>query len=206
MPAATIRSWLFSRPYETAAGQQYSVGVIEPPGDSLDRLSFLNLIEAHVLRSLRTRHGVSMGDVRKALEYAQSEFGIDRLLIHDQLKAAPGHMFLERYSGLIDLPKGGQLALKDVFEAHLERVVHDAKDHLPVRFYPWFPIEGQQSKRVIVVDPRVAFGSPITETHSIRTAVIADRYEAGEAVDDLANDYELDHGTIEDAIRFERAA
>jgi hypothetical protein len=35
-------------------------------------LSFSNLIEAHVLRSLRTEHGVSVKALRSALAYAEN--------------------------------------------------------------------------------------------------------------------------------------
>lgn len=206
IPAATLRSWIFGRRYPTSEGERFFDRLIKPPSDPHDRLSFLNLIEAHVLRSLRTRHGVSMPDVRKALDYAQERYGIDRLLIRRELKAAPGRLFFEEYAALVELPKGGQLVVREVFEAHLERVVHEARDQLPARFFPWFPIEGQEGKKAVVIDARVAFGSPTTARHSIRTSVIADRFEAGETVEDLAQDYELEHAEIEDAIRFERAA
>jgi uncharacterized protein (DUF433 family) len=206
IPAATLRSWTFGRRYSTSDGERFFDRLIQPPTDPHDRLSFLNLIEAHVLRSLRTRHGVSMSDVRKALEYAQQRYGIDRLLIRRELKAAPGRLFFDEYATLVELPRGGQLVLREVFEAHLERVVHDAHDQLPARFFPWFPIEGQEGKKAVVIDARIAFGSPVTTRRSVRTSVIADRFEAGEAVEELAQDYGLEHAEIEDAIRFERAA
>ncbi len=206
VPAATLRSWTFGRPYPTSKGERFSDRLIEPPGDTQGRLSFINLIEAHVLRSLRTRHGVSMTDVRKALDFAQERFGIERLLTRRELKAAPGHLFFEEYAALVELPKGGQLVLREVFEAHLERVAFDARDQLPARFFPWFPIEGQEGKKAVVIDARIAFGGPITVRRAIRTSVIADRFEAGETVAELARDYDLEHAEIEDAIRFERAA
>jgi uncharacterized protein (DUF433 family) len=206
IPVATLRSWTFGRRYATVDGERFSPRLIEPPLDPQNRLSFLNLIETHVLRSLRTRHGVSMSDVRKALNFAQDRYGIDRLLIRRELKAAPGRLFFEEYASLVELPRGGQLALREVFDAHLERVVHDARDRLPARFFPWFPIEGQEAKKAVVVDARVAFGNPVTARRSIRTSVIADRFEAGEAVADLARDYGLENAEIKDAIRFEQAA
>jgi len=206
IPAATLRSWVFGRRFPTSEGDRFSLRLIESPTDPHDRLCFLNVIEAHVLRSLRTRHGISMSDVREALDFAQQRYGIERLLIRRELKAAPGRLFFEEYASLVELPKGGQLALREVFDAHLERVAHDARDQLPARFFPWFPIEGQEGKKAVVVDARIAFGSPVTSRRSIRTTVIADRYEAGEPVGELARDYGLENAEIEDAIRFERAA
>ena len=206
MPSATLRSWLFGREYETAEGARKFTRLIEPPSDALGRLSFKNLIEAHVLRALRTKHGVPMRAVRRALDYAQKECGIDRLLIHEQLKAAPGRLFLDEYGTLVELPQGGQLALRQVFAAHLERVLYDSSSHLPLRFFPWFPVESERGKTTITLDPRLSFGDPVTSRHAIRTAIIAARYEAGETIRDLADDYELKDAEIEDAILFERAA
>lgn len=166
---------MFGRDYETAYGARRFRRVIEPPRDPHRRLSFTNLIEAHVLRALRTKHGVAMQDVRSALDFAQRRCGIQRLLIHEKLEAAPGRLFLDEYGKLIDLPKGGQLALRQVFAAHLERVAFDPDDHLPVRFFPWFPVESESSKNTITIDPRVSFGDPVTSHGSIRTAIIASR-------------------------------
>ncbi len=206
MPSATLRSWTFGRDYETVDGARRFGRLIAPPADPHRRLSFTNLIEAHVLRALRTRHGVAMQDVRRALDHAQEKYGIERLLIHEELEAAPGRLFLDHYGTLIELSQGGQLALRQVFEAHLKRVIYDARDHLPVRFFPWFPVESERAKRTIAVDPRISFGDPVTHHRGIRTAVIADRFEAGEAIADLAADYDLKDAEIEDAILFERAA
>ncbi len=85
-------------------------------------LSFSNLIEAHVLRSLRTEHGVPLGDVRQALAYAQRELKIDQLLLREELRTAGGELFLDRYGELMNLSASGQLAMRKVFEAHLTRV------------------------------------------------------------------------------------
>jgi uncharacterized protein (DUF433 family) len=205
MPVATLRSWVRGRTYSTTEGDAFSARLIRLPNGSDARLSFINLVEAHVLRSLRTRHGISMRDVRKALDYAQREFGIDRLLIRKELKAAPGRLFFEQYTRLVELPKGGQLALREVFDAHLERVIHDAHA-LPIRLFPWMRVEGTEARTTIAVDPRIAFGNPVVARRSISTAVIADRFDAGESLRDLAVDYDLDDAEIKDAIAFERAA
>ena len=80
-------------------------------------LSFWNLIEAHVLRALRTEHGVSVKDVRKALQYAERELRIDRLLLRRELCSHAGQLFLDRYGELISLSTSGQLAMKRLLDA-----------------------------------------------------------------------------------------
>src|SRR5262245_8516503 len=96
VPAATLRAWVAGRPYPTSKGTEHSVAVIIPASSEPLTLSFWNLIEAHVLRALRTEHSVSLGDVRTALSYAEKQFGIRNLLLHEKLRASAGELFLER--------------------------------------------------------------------------------------------------------------
>src|SRR5215217_96457 len=85
LPAATLRSWVDGRTYKQSDGTKGSSEPLIARPDSGDaRLSFNNLVEAHVLRALRVEHHVPMGHVRRALDYAQREFGIDRLLIRKE--------------------------------------------------------------------------------------------------------------------------
>ena len=48
--------------------------------------------------------------LRKALDYAERELKIDRLLLRKELRAGAGKVFLDRYGQLIDLSASGQLA------------------------------------------------------------------------------------------------
>ena len=59
--------------------------------------------------------------------------------------------------------------------------------------------------KVIVIDPRLSFGRPVLAGTCIPTAIIAERYKAGESVDDLADDYGRKRLEIEEAIRCELA-
>ena len=57
LPAATLRSWVAGRPYPKGDGVGHSRPLIHPPKKQPLLLTFWNLIEAHVLRSLRTEPG-----------------------------------------------------------------------------------------------------------------------------------------------------
>lgn len=70
--------------------------VAAPPSERPPLLSFNNLVEVHVLRSLRTEHGMSIGAVRQALEYSQKEMRIERLLLRGDLLTDAGDLFLDR--------------------------------------------------------------------------------------------------------------
>lgn len=204
LPAATLRSWVCGRPYSRRDGQAFFAPLIALPEPSSNLLSFANLVEAHVLRALREEHTVSVQAVRDALQYAQNEFGIDRLLLRQELRTAAGDLFLECYGKLINLSRSGQIAMKTIWEGHLKRVEWDNNVDLPSRLYPILPdIEGS---RTVVIDARIAFGRPVLKRCSVSTAVIADRIDAGEEIDDLMNDYGLTKEEIQAAVVYERHA
>lgn len=202
---ATLRTWVAGRSYPRAAGPGRSRPLIHPPVKGPPTLSFWNLIEAHVLRSLRTEHGVSMDALRKALAYAQKELGIERLLLHMDLCTEGGRILLERYGELIDLSASGQIAMRRVFDEHLKRVEWDGAK-FPVRLYPFPPTNAPATSKSIAIDPQIAFGRPFITSKGISTSTIADRIDAGETVADLAADYDLAPQAIEDAVLYERAA
>ena len=201
---ATLRSWVLGRPYPTARGLSQFAPVLKLAKKEPATLSFSNLIEAHVLRSLRTEHGVPLGAVRQALAYAQRELKIDQLLLREELCTAGGQLFLDRYGELVSLSASGQLAMRKVFEAHLKRVEW-GKLRFPVRLYPFLVSDSADAKS-IVIDPQISFGRPVVSDAFISTRSIADRIDAGESVEDVARDYDLSRETVEGAIVYERAA
>lgn len=202
---ATLRSWILGRAYQTAKGTSNSRPLIHPPSRRPPVLSFNNLIEAHVLRALRTDHGVSLRDVRTALEYAQRALNIERLLLRQELRTEAGRVFLERYGQLIDLSASGQLAMRRLFTEHLNRVEWDAW-MFPLRLFPFVPPEEASAGRPIAIDPKVAFGRPVVVASGITTRTIAERIDAGETVSELATDYRMTPSEIEQAVLYERVA
>jgi uncharacterized protein (DUF433 family) len=202
LPSATLRSWVLGRQYPRADGSGQFPPLLRPASERPLLLSFSNLIEAHVLRSLRTEHAVSVKALRKALTYAEKELGIDRLLLRPELRAEPGRIFLDRYGELIDLSASGQLAMRRLFNEHLRRIEWGTSK-FPIRLYPFlFPSE----QRLILIDPHIAFGRPVLAGKAIKTSTIAERIDVGESVDDVAADYDLGPSEIEQAILYERAA
>jgi uncharacterized protein (DUF433 family) len=205
LPAATLRSWLLGRQYPTVEGSGQFPPLIRPAARRPVLLSFSNLIEAHVLRSLRTEHGVPVKALRRALKYAEKELRIDRLLLRPELRAGAGKLFLDRYGELIELSASGQLAMRRVFDEHLKRVEWDSSN-FPVRLYPFLWAAASSEERPIVIDPRIAFGRPVVLRKVISTFAIAERIDAGETVEDIAADYDLGPSEIEQAVLYERAA
>lgn len=205
LPSATLRSWLVGRQYPKGDAQATFKPLIEPATRKPLQLSFYNLIEAHVLRALRIDHGVEMAKLRAAIDYAQKKEKVQRLLLSPELRTHAGQVFLDRYVELINLSASGQLAMRRLFEDHLQRVEWD-EWKFPVRLYPYVQSGSQAAERAIAIDPRVAFGRPVVRRMGISTAAIADRIDAGESVNAVADDYDLSPAEIEQAVLYARAA
>jgi hypothetical protein len=92
---ATLRSWVAGRPYPKGAGTAHSGPLIRPSRNPPPTLSFWNLIEAHVLRSLRTDHSVKMDALRRAIRYAQQALKVERLLLSPELRTDAGKLLLD---------------------------------------------------------------------------------------------------------------
>jgi len=171
------------------------------PNPEDPRLSFSNLREAHVLRSLRTKHEVPMSAVRAALDYAADELNIKRLLLSRELMADAGSLFVERLGQLIDLSRSGQIALKEMLDGHLSRIQWE-----PLRLFPVVAARGLAGPQIVSIDPKVSFGRPFIVGKGVRTATIVDRLDAGEDREAVAADYQLDDLEVDEAILYERAA
>jgi uncharacterized protein (DUF433 family) len=204
LPAATLRSWTLGRPYLKAGKTVHFQPLIRPASKTPPLLSFYNLIEAHVLRSLRTEHGVAIREVRAAISYAERTLQVERLLLIRDLRTHAGDVFLEKYGQLIELNASGQLAMRKLLDEHLKRVEWD-EWQFPVRLYPFVPGE-VSAQKPIAIDPQIAFGRPVVVRAGISTSTIAERLDAGESVNDLVEDYGLTQAEIEEAVLYERAA
>jgi uncharacterized protein (DUF433 family) len=54
-----------------------------------------------------------------------------------------------------------------------------------------------------MIDPRISFCRPVLAGIGIPTAMLAERYKAGDSIDELAEDYNCDRLQIEEGIRCE---
>lgn len=61
----------------------------------------------------------------------------------------------------------------------------------------------QEDPKAVVIDPRISFGRPVLVGTGIPTFILAERYKAGESIDELADDYGCNRFQIEEAIRCE---
>jgi uncharacterized protein (DUF433 family) len=203
IPKATLRSWVLGRNYLTNHGAQNFLPLITIADRERKLLSFINLVEAHVLAAIRRGHNIELPKIRSALEYTQSRLGISRPLAEQQFETDGVNLFVEKLGELICVSENGQQAMREILISHLKRIERDPRG-VPIKLFPFTRstrlVDERQS---IVIDPSISFGRPSLSNTGIPTAILAERYKAGDSIDALAEDYGAQREAIEEAIRCE---
>ncbi len=203
LPAATLRSWVIGRNYPVTAGMRRFEPIIEISDPEKGYLSFTNLVEAHVLSAIRRQHNIPLHRVRDAVHFLRGKFGSDRPLIEEQFQTDGIDLFVEKMKELVNVSRKGQVAMREILELHLRRIERNPMG-IPIRLYPFTHSKPElQTTGTVVIDPAVSFGRPIIRRLGVPTSLIAERYKAGEGVDDLVADYGAERDEIEEAIRCE---
>lgn len=195
VPTSTLRAWF--------AGQHGFERVIEPADPKRNILSFVNLVEVHVLVSIRREHQVPLQAARRAVEFVSKKLKVERPLAHQQFETNGIDLFVEQLGGLVNASRNGQRGMREILQPYLQRIDRDPKG-IPVKLYPLTRGgETPSQPKSVVIDPRIAFGRPVLVGTGIPTAILAERFKAGESLKDLATDYGADEEKIQEAIRCE---
>ena len=197
VPAGTLRQWVHGRRYPTAQGVRTSPGIVQLERESGGFLTFTNVVEGHVLSSMRRQHGLKLDTIRTAVRYVEKRLGMPHPLAHEVFKTDGVELFVERLGKLVSASGEGQVVLREALELRLRRIEY-ARDRA-IRLFPL--LCGDETPRTIVVDPGVAFGRPVISGTSVPVDAIVQRFKAGEAVLDLADDFGISGAQVEEAIR-----
>ena len=204
IPPSTLRSWISGIRYHS--GRSNFEPVIVVPPSEIVQLSFVNLVEAHVLVALRRVHKVRLQDIRVALDTLEKEFPRQPHPLAFETFATDGKdLFLKHIGQLINLSKPGQLEMKEVIDMYLHRIEYDTSG--PIILYPFtrssFQEDGQP--KAVLLNPYISFGRPVLVGRGVPTELVFERFNAGELIDALAKDYGRKRWEIEEAIRYESA-
>ncbi|MFM7717221.1 MAG: DUF433 domain-containing protein [Microcystis sp.] len=203
IPLPTLRTWVRGRTYPTKKGQKEFLPLIQRPNPNIPQLSFTNLVEAHVLRGIRTVHNIPLDKVRLALDYISEQFNTDHPLVQKQFSTDGIDLFIEQFEHLINASRSGQLTMKQFLNNLLTRIEWDEQD-IATRLFPTIDINGQDfSDKVLKIDPNISFGKPVITGTGIPTKIVTELYDVGDSIEDIANDYNCQPWQIEKAILFE---
>ena len=205
IPRSTIRSWTVGHSYRVKDGSSFFHPLIDISKEKPYLLSFTNLVEVHVLRAIRVGHKIQLNKVREALDFINEHLLVPHPLAKEDFRTNGVDLFIERYGELINASSGGKEELKESLNAHLERIEPDDSG-LAIKLYPFTRSDEVDNPRLVVIDPRIAFGRLTIAGTGIVTDILKERYKAGDSIEDLAFDYDCDRLSIEEAIRCELSA
>jgi uncharacterized protein (DUF433 family) len=208
IPINSLRSWIFGRTYDTERyGERTFQPLIKLHDPSLHLLSFVNLVEAHVLDAIRYKHKIPLPNVREAIKYLRKQYKSEHPLAEYWFQHQGVDLIVEIAGKLENATKHGQLEVREWITAYLKRIERDPAG-AAVALYPYLsrhPQQAEEEPKLVLIDPRISFGKAILVGAGAPTAVVADRHKAGETYAELALDYGCQESEIKEAVRYERA-
>lgn len=202
VPPSTLRSWCVGQSYRHKGEARRFQPVIKLDGAPSEGLSFLNLVEAHVLTAIRRKKRVRLQNIREAISYLSESLNLERPLLDARFYTNGLDLFVEEMGRLINVSRRGQVEMRACIEAYLDRIERDDSG-LPIRLFPFTRLDLEHDPASVEINPLIAFGRPVLKGKAVPTAVLADRFKAGDTLKELAEDFEVSPGDIEEAIRCE---
>lgn len=200
LPPSTLHYWLEGG---VRRGQQYRPIIREMPRDKRT-VTWAEFVEAGLLRQYRRERGVPMAELRAVIDKLRAELGVPYPLAHEQPYVGAGRQLVREIQDEVGLDPEyflvaiarEQLVLTSASEAFVERVRW--ADGVAVG---WRPHADPKSPVVIVPDQR--FGKPTV--NGISTEVLWEHDDAGEDVDQIADDFGLKPRDVRWALSYENA-
>ncbi len=191
----TSRRWVEGYEYRDPEGHR----IIRPPITARDRehegISFLDLIEVGAIGRLR-KAGFSLKLIREVVAYCQQALNAEHPLVTLRFKHDGKEIFVERGTTLVEVGRRkGQQAWNDFLGPYLQTLDYE---HDVVR--RWYPLGRDQR---VVVDPDYAYGLPVISGSGIRTEIVQEQFEAGESIEEIAQDFAITPDEVEQALRYE---
>jgi uncharacterized protein (DUF433 family) len=198
IPVSTLDYWAF--------GRGRTPGLITAASRRPRSLSFMNLLECHMLAAMRKIYNLRIPKIRRALTRLSSMDDYKHPLIEKPLFTDQHDILVREMDSILNISRRnnfGQYEIPQIVGVFLERIEYDKDTY---RFYPFVRERSVNEPKLIVINPKVGFGKPVIAGTGISTAVIASRFNARDSIPDLAQEYGLSTEQIEEAIRWETRA
>ena len=193
--AAKVRRWLRGHRIKDRRYLRLWAPQIDIGDDNL-YLGFRDLTEVRVVNAL-IEQGLSAHKVRRAIEIARNQFGMERPLSTRRFRTDGKQVFLilsdETPGRLIDVFKR-QYAIREVIEPTFRGLEFDEVGE-PTR---WRIAPG------VLLDPARSFGQPIDEQSGVPTVVLAAAVTAEGSNAAAAKVYDVPLGSVQRAVAFEK--
>ncbi len=171
------------------------------PQSKTTLLSFTNLVEAHVLIAIVKAARFDQKQLSTELDYINRHLSTPQLYGGIEFQIEGIALLFERFGQKLAASDREQEA-RQILKTYFDRIVRDEAG-LPLKLYPFTKLPGADEPKTVMIDPRISFGRPVLAGTGIPTAMLAERYKAGDSIDELAEDYNCDRLQIEEGIRCE---
>ncbi|HET7012922.1 MAG TPA: DUF433 domain-containing protein [Streptosporangiaceae bacterium] len=205
VPAQTFRDWALGYARKRLDGSQVVsapiVTTLEPIRPHGTSVPFVGLAEAYIVAAF-TRAGVPMRRIRPAVLWLQDHIGLPQALASQRLQTDGAEVLWDfgRQSGdpadqdLVEglvVVRSGQQVFRPVVRDFLTRVTYENGWTRNIHL-------AQFGSADVVVDPWLNGGQPTVAQRGVRVLDIVSRLKAQEPAGDVADDYGLTLGEVED--------
>jgi uncharacterized protein (DUF433 family) len=161
-------------------------------------VSFEDLISMRVIAILRAL-GVSWAKIHKAEEWLRKETEYPRPFAIERVWTETTDVFAQFHEGFVAASRGGQLAFTEVLGKYLQSVEDMVFiPHNGVKVAgSWMPHEE------VIMTPTIQFGEPCIRGTRVRTRIIQQYIESGDAITYLMRAFDLTQSQVEHALEWE---
>jgi uncharacterized protein (DUF433 family) len=205
VPYSTFASW--RKGYVgNGVGRRKAYAPVLPgrQDSSWPSVPFVTLAEGMVLAAIR-RTGVPMQRIRPALLALQDEIGVEHALASERLYSDGAEVLFDladrsRQAGTakakdLVVLRNGQRVFTDVVSDYLQRIEYGSDGYARLLHLPGY------RRSQVIVDPTRSFGQPVFSHGAAKVSDVMDRFQAGDSLTDLAEDFGVPIEDLEDALR-----
>ncbi|MEK6397839.1 MAG: DUF433 domain-containing protein, partial [Terriglobus sp.] len=142
-------------------------------------ISFANLLELHVLKSLRVEHELPLQRIRKALSVLKADFPSAHPLLDREFHKYGLDLLMKNEEVFVNLNRKKQIMLREMVEAYADRIDNSGAN---LRYFPFTSDVDLARPKLVVLDPAISFGRPVLVGTGISTEIIAGRFRAGDSM------------------------
>ncbi len=182
---STVRRWLqgYQFRYATRGGRRRGAsGPVIRGGVPVLRnrraVTFVELVEVLVVAAF-LKEGLRLGTLRRVARRAAEKLGSAHPFAYERFKTDGKDVYLEVLEeaspdvSLLGLA-GGQYAFHPILDPYLRQLDFDTETLMAIR---WWPLG---KRKPVVLDPEIAFGSPVIAGTRLPVRVVLDALHAGE--------------------------
>jgi len=195
---STLRAWFRGRDYTVSGEKRSTLPVLPTYSSAGEPISFIDLVEAHVLFLIRRQFRIPRKNLKAAAETLAKLKGGLMYLAHKDFYFDRTNLFLDVNGALVSLSERGQMVGKPIIEEGLKQLTYGT-DGYAEEFFPAF---GGSQQREFVISPHLNFGRICIARSGLSADIIALRFENGEKIADIAEDFAVSADEIAQALRW----